>query len=127
MQEFLKSTDIIDWQHPLVSEQSFESSNNLDNPIDIAKSCFEWVRDEIYHSSDFQMNPVTLKASEVLENKTGFCYAKSHLLPDFERSQKTTPHTIVFCCHQKFLNKTLESGLLQNRFQSKCSKKSHLI
>jgi len=87
MQEFLKSTDIIDWQHPLVLEQALELSNNLDNPIEIAKSCFEWVRDEIYHSSDFQMNPVTLKASEVLENKTGFCYAKSHLLAAFFESQ----------------------------------------
>ncbi len=64
---------------PTISlEQALELSNNLDSPIKIAKSCFEWVRDEIYHSSDFQMNLMTLKASEVLENKTGFCYAKSH-------------------------------------------------
>ncbi|MGP8331181.1 MAG: transglutaminase-like domain-containing protein [Methanosarcinaceae archaeon] len=34
------------------------------------------------------MNPVTLKASEVLENKTGFCYAKSHLLAAFLRANK---------------------------------------
>ena len=88
MQDFLKSTYIIDWQHPLVLEQALELSNNLDNPIEIAKSCFEWVRDEIYHSSDFQMNPVTLKASEVLENKTGFCYAKSHLLAAFLRANR---------------------------------------
>ncbi len=80
MQEYLKSTDIIDWQHPLVLEQALKLSNKLDNPIEIAKCCFEWVRDEIHHSSDFQMNPVTLKASEVFEHKTGFCYAKSHLL-----------------------------------------------
>jgi transglutaminase-like putative cysteine protease len=86
MQEYLKSTDIIDWKHPLVLEQALKLSNNLDNPIGIAKCCFEWVRDEIYHSSDFQMNPVTLKASEVLENKTGFCYAKSHLLAAFLRA-----------------------------------------
>ena len=88
MQAYLKPTDIIDWQHPLVLEQALELSNNLDNPIEIAKSCFEWVRDEIYHSSDFQMNPVTLKASEVLENKTGFCYAKSHLLAAFLRANR---------------------------------------
>jgi transglutaminase-like putative cysteine protease len=88
MQEYLRSTDIIDWKHPLVLEQALELSNNLDNPIEIAKSCFEWVRDEIYHSSDFQMNPVTLKASEVLENKTGFCYAKSHLLAAFLRANR---------------------------------------
>lgn len=88
MQDFLKSTYIIDWQHPLVLEQALELSNNLDNPIEIAKSCFEWVRDKIYHSSDFQMNPVTLKASEVLENKTGFCYSKSHLLAAFLRANR---------------------------------------
>jgi len=34
------------------------------------------------------MNPVTLKASEVLENKTGFCYAKSHLLAAFLRANR---------------------------------------
>jgi len=88
MQEYLKSTDIIDWKHPLVLEQALKLSNNLDNPIEIAKCCFEWVRDEIYHSSDFQMNPVTLKASAVLENKTGFCYAKSHLLAAFLRANR---------------------------------------
>ena len=88
MQEYLKSTDIIDWKHPIVLEQALKLSNNLDNPIEIAKCCFEWVRDEIYHSYDFQMNPVTLKASEVLENKTGFCYAKSHLLAAFLRANR---------------------------------------
>lgn len=86
MQEYLKSTNIIDWQHPLVLEQALKLSNKLDDPIEIAKNCFEWVRDEIHHSSDFRMNPVTLKASEVLEHKTGFCYAKSHLLAAFLRA-----------------------------------------
>ena len=34
------------------------------------------------------MDPVTLKASEVLENKTGLCYAKSHLLAAFLRANR---------------------------------------
>ena len=46
----------------------------------IAKKCFEFVRDEITHSCDYKMNPVTCRASEVLEHGTGYCYAKSHLL-----------------------------------------------
>ncbi len=46
----------------------------------IGKACFEWVRDEIRHSYDYQMNPVTCRASDVLQYKTGYCYAKSHLL-----------------------------------------------
>ena len=47
---------------------------------DIAKSCFEWVRDEIKHSWDYKKNPVTCKASDVLKHGTGYCFAKSHLL-----------------------------------------------
>ena len=35
-----------------------------------------WIR----HSWDHRLNPVTCKASEVLEHGTGYCYAKSHLL-----------------------------------------------
>jgi len=46
----------------------------------VAKRAFEWVRDNIKHSLDFKLNPVTCKASEVLLHKTGYCYAKSHLL-----------------------------------------------
>jgi transglutaminase-like putative cysteine protease len=51
-----------------------------DSPTQIARRCFEWVRDQIYHSVDYQLNPVTCVASDVLEARTGFCYAKSHLL-----------------------------------------------
>ncbi|MEO5350181.1 MAG: transglutaminase family protein [Magnetococcus sp. YQC-3] len=46
----------------------------------VVKRCFEFVRDQIRHSADFKMNPVTCRASDVLRYKTGFCYAKSHLL-----------------------------------------------
>jgi transglutaminase-like putative cysteine protease len=38
------------------------------------------VRDEIRHSWDYQLNPVTCAVSEVLQAGTGYCYAKSHLL-----------------------------------------------
>lgn len=50
------------------------------DPVTTAIQCFEFVRDEIKHSSDFQLNPVTYSASEVLTHGTGYCYAKSHLL-----------------------------------------------
>ncbi|MEO2014321.1 MAG: transglutaminase family protein [Fuerstiella sp.] len=46
----------------------------------VAQRCFDWVRDNIKHSSDFQLNPVTCRASDVLAYGTGYCYAKSHLL-----------------------------------------------
>ena len=78
MNDYLKSTEIIDWQHPAVLKLAQELSTGT--VLDTAQQCFEWVRDEIRHSFDFQLNPVTCQASEVLEKRTGFCYAKSHLL-----------------------------------------------
>jgi transglutaminase-like putative cysteine protease len=78
MNEYLRSTDIIDWQHPSVFQLARQLA--LKTPAATAKRCFEWVRDEIPHSLDFALNPVTCSASEVLKSRTGFCYAKSHLL-----------------------------------------------
>lgn len=77
---FLRSTEIIDWQHPAVLAKSRELAAAATDQTEIARRCFEWVRDEIQHSSDFHRNPVTCIASEVLNEGTGYCYAKSHLL-----------------------------------------------
>src|SRR5690625_6271512 len=46
----------------------------------VTEKCFHYVRDEIKHSWDYKLNPVTCKASDVLQYGTGYCYAKSHLL-----------------------------------------------
>ena len=78
MQEYLAATDVIDWQHPdlLQLAKKLKTSDTYTT----TKACFEWVRDNIYHSHDYKMNPVTCRASEVFKHKTGYCYAKSHLL-----------------------------------------------
>ncbi|MGV2827368.1 transglutaminase-like domain-containing protein [Myxosarcina sp. GI1(2024)] len=78
--KYLQATEIIDWQHPDVMQLAVKLAAKANNVEEIAKNCFEWVRDNICHSSDYQMNPVTCSASEVLKYKTGYCYAKSHLL-----------------------------------------------
>ena len=78
--EFLKSTEVIDWNHPDVLSKARELSKNTADVNEIARRCFEWVRDSIQHSSDFRRNPVTCSASQVLKEGTGYCYAKSHLL-----------------------------------------------
>jgi transglutaminase-like putative cysteine protease len=88
MQEYLAVTEIIDWQHPKILELSTQLAIGKDNLEDIAKACFEWVRDRIKHSSDYQMNPVTCCASKVLESETGYCFAKSHLLAALLRANK---------------------------------------
>jgi transglutaminase-like putative cysteine protease len=77
---FLRATEIIDWQNPAVLAKSRELASGAANQTEIARRCFEWVRDAIQHSSDFRRNPVTCVASDVLKERTGYCYAKSHLL-----------------------------------------------
>jgi len=80
MEEFLRSTDVVDWQEPGVLAKARELSAGARASLEAARRCFEWVRDHIQHSSDFQRNPVTCAASKVLAEGTGYCYAKSHLL-----------------------------------------------
>ncbi|MDY6930481.1 MAG: transglutaminase family protein [Halobacteriota archaeon] len=88
MKKYLRPTDVIDWDERTVLRQAKILTRGCDDPISIAKTCFLFVRDEIFHSYDYKMNPVTLKASEVLRHKTGFCYSKSHLLAALLRANK---------------------------------------
>lgn len=75
---YLASCDIIDFHVDEVALLAARLTTGDD--VTTAKQCFEFVRDEIEHSSDYERNPVTCAASEVLRNGTGYCYAKSHLL-----------------------------------------------
>jgi len=80
MQDYLRATEIIDWKNLAVLQKAKELAGDFTDTVEITRCYFEWVRDEIMHSNDHKMNPVTLKASEVLKYGTGYCYAKSHLL-----------------------------------------------
>jgi transglutaminase-like putative cysteine protease len=77
---YLGDCDIIDWRNSAVLRLSKDLADDGNSELEIARRCFEWVRDNISHSSDFKQNPVTCSASQTLAHKTGFCYAKSHLL-----------------------------------------------
>ncbi|MDF1782148.1 MAG: transglutaminase family protein [Alcanivoracaceae bacterium] len=78
--QYLESTEYIDWKTPEVLATATSLADGLDEHEEIARKCFEFVRDEIQHSWDYKLNPVTCKASDVLHYGTGYCYAKSHLL-----------------------------------------------
>lgn len=80
MNNYLASTEIIDWDNPPVTEKAHELSQGLDTQEQIAKSCFEWVRDHIKHIGDYDIPTVSITASQVLGTRSGICYAKSHLL-----------------------------------------------
>lgn len=77
---YLKASQIIDYDHPAVAEKAKELANGVHDQKIIAERCYEFVRDAISHTGDAACGISTIKASEVLEQKTGWCYAKSHLL-----------------------------------------------
>lgn len=80
MKKYLTSSKYIDWDHPHIIQKAQELSEPCSTEEEIVGSCFRFVRDRIKHSNDFRINPITVKASEVLKYETGFCYSKSHLL-----------------------------------------------
>lgn len=88
MNQYLESSEYIDWATPAVKAKAVHLAEGKASEEDIAKACFEFVRDEIKHSWDHKLNPVTSKASEVLEHGTGYCYSKSHLLAALLRANK---------------------------------------
>lgn len=88
METYLASSKIIDWQTKEILSQAEKLANDTQNKVEIAKRCFIFVRDEIKHSLDYKLNPITCKASDVLKHGTGYCYAKSHLLAALLRANK---------------------------------------
>lgn len=77
---YLAASEVIDWKHPEILSLAAQLAQGSPSVQQTAQNCFEWVRDQIRHSVDYQLNPVTWKASDVLTHRTGYCYAKSHLL-----------------------------------------------
>lgn len=80
MKKYLVASENIDCDHPEIIALAKKLAANKQGDVEVAKNCFEWVRDEIKHSWDFKLDLVTCKASDVLKYGTGYCYAKSHLL-----------------------------------------------
>jgi transglutaminase-like putative cysteine protease len=88
LQPFLRSTRVVDWQNPEVYAAARALAGEGPDPRQIARRCFEYVRDQIAHSWDHGHETVTRTAPEVLAHRTGFCYAKSHLLAALLRANE---------------------------------------
>lgn len=81
LQPYLAASAQIDFDHPEVAlEARILAEAGPADPDALIRRIYEWVRDQIHHSWDYRQNPVTCRASDVLRYKTGYCYAKSHLL-----------------------------------------------
>lgn len=80
MNKYLLESKYIDFSNSEVNETALALADSCSSETVLVRRCFEFVRDEIQHSLDFKRNPVTCRASDVLAHKTGYCFAKSHLL-----------------------------------------------
>ncbi|MDX6743418.1 transglutaminase family protein [Actinocorallia sp. A-T 12471] len=74
--DFLGASEAVDFEHPAIQELS---SRFPDGDLAYAHAAFDHVRDEITHSGDADDPRVPWRASDVLEQGTGLCYAKDHL------------------------------------------------
>jgi transglutaminase-like putative cysteine protease len=70
----------LDFDHPLVRDRVAAFDPGRSDETALVRRIFEWVRDDIAHSTDIGSRRVTVRASEVLLHREGICYAKAHLL-----------------------------------------------
>ncbi len=80
LDKYLAVTPVINWNAEIVADKAAEITDRLPGDVEKAQGLFEWVRDNIPHSKDIDSDTVTCSASQVLQEGTGICYAKSHLL-----------------------------------------------
>ncbi|MFD3659203.1 transglutaminase family protein [Streptomyces sp. NPDC058659] len=74
---YLAVGEAVDHDHPLVREVAARLSGDHPDAYSYAEASYAYVRDTIPHSQDSGDLRVTWRASDVLEQRTGICYAKS--------------------------------------------------
>ncbi|MFD4182182.1 transglutaminase family protein [Rhodococcus sp. NPDC058514] len=85
--DYLGGDEFVDVEDRAVRALAVSLRERSGGDVPFAKTAFEWVRDEVGHSYDVQDPRVTLTAGEVLSQRVGLCYAKSHLLAALLRSE----------------------------------------
>lgn len=78
--DFLRPSEIVDFEKKIIKNKASELTKKVKNPIKKTKIIYEFVRDEINHSMDIGSDNVTFRASDVLKEGHGLCFAKSNLL-----------------------------------------------
>lgn len=97
--DYLKHDDVIDHDDEDIKALADELFREADDETDFIKKAYEFVRDNISHSSDVSEETVTCAASEVLKAGHGICFAKSHLLAAILRSRSVP----AGFCYQKII------------------------
>ncbi|KUM73559.1 transglutaminase-like domain-containing protein [Streptomyces curacoi] len=106
---YLAADEVIDHHHPLVRETAARLADGVADSYEYARAAFEFVRDAIPHSQDSGDLRVTWRASDVLEQGTGICYAKAHALAALLRAEDIP----TALCYQRF---DVVHGLVAVRF-----------
>ena len=88
MQKYLEESAIINFSDPRICVLASDLAKNCKTDTQIARNCFEYVRDQIEHSGDSKATLTTCIASDVLKHNTGWCYSKIHLLAALLRFNK---------------------------------------
>jgi transglutaminase-like putative cysteine protease len=106
---YLAADEVIDHDHPRVRDTAARLAKDAEDSYAYARLAFEFVRDTIPHSQDSGDLRVTWRASDVLEQQTGICYAKAHALAALLRAEDIP----TALCYQKF---DVVHGLVAVRF-----------
>ena len=106
---YLAADEVIDHDHPYVREVAGRLAKEAEDSYAYARLAFEFVRDTIPHSQDAGDPRVTWRASDVLEQRTGICYAKAHALTALLRAEDIP----TALCYQRF---DVVHGLVAVRF-----------
>ncbi|MDX3308593.1 transglutaminase domain-containing protein [Streptomyces sp. NPDC054884] len=84
---YLAADEVIDHGHPVVRATAERLAREAEDSYAYARLAFEFVRDAVPHSQDAEDPRVTWRASDVLEQRTGICYAKAHALAALLRAE----------------------------------------
>lgn len=84
---YLAADEVIDHHHATVRETAARLAREASDSYVYAQAAYEFVRDTIPHSADSGDPRVTWRASDVLEQRTGICYAKAHALAALLRAE----------------------------------------
>ncbi|MFJ6789574.1 transglutaminase-like domain-containing protein [Streptomyces angustmyceticus] len=84
---YLAVGEVIDHDHPRVRATAAALAAEAPDVYAYAEAAFLFVRDAITHSADADDPRVTWRASDVLAQRTGICYAKAHALVALLRAE----------------------------------------
>lgn len=96
---YLAADEIIDYNDARIVKLAGELEQKSDGETAYIQRVFEYVRDNILHSTAIYNDTVTCSASEVLEAKHGICFARAHIFAALLRC-KSVPAGF---CYQKII------------------------